>query len=79
MRKILKLTVAEYYCDRCGAQLLGYEEAEFYTNCDIWEEEAQEAGWTEISGKHYCDRCWVYDDDDNPTPREPKQFKTIVR
>lgn len=73
MKKTRTIKVSEYYCDRCGEQLLGYDEAEFYVDADIWEEHSDEVGWREIDGKHYCPDCWHYNDDDDPEPITPPQ------
>ncbi len=72
MKKVRIIKVTGYACDRCYQPLLGYDEAEFYVDADIWEEHADDAGWREIDGKHYCPDCWRYDDDDEPEPK-PKE------
>lgn len=49
-------------CDHCGKML----DDEFW-----WDEQQgmpsilNECGWIECEGRHYCDQCWEYDDDDN--------------
>lgn len=50
-------------CDGCGCEL----EIEDFTVFDDDEEAikdtAKDCGWIEVRGKHYCDDCYCYGDD----------------
>ncbi len=70
MKKTSEIEVAEYFCDRCGSQLLGFEDEKVYVNPDIWKKMADFKNWREIDGKHYCPRCWEFNDyTDEPQPK----------
>ena len=50
-------------CNRCGEQ---YEDGEhsFWSDEDNAIENAMESEWIEEKGKHYCDKCFHYNDED---------------
>ena len=34
-----------------------------------------ECGWIECEGgRHYCDKCWTYDDDDNIETKDGRKW-----
>ena len=33
-----------------------------------------ECGWIECEGRHYCDQCWEYDDDDNIVTKDGRKW-----
>lgn len=52
-------------CDNCGADSNGDSEYSAWGEIDTAEDLAKESGWYCEDGKHYCDKCWSWDDDDN--------------
>ena len=58
--------VKEYFynvkCDRCGN--LANEEL-WRNDVAFAKEDADESGFIEVDGKHYCPDCYTIDDEDN--------------
>ena len=58
--------VKEYFynvkCDRCGK--LANEEL-WGNDVAFAKEDADESGFIEVDGKHYCPDCYTIDDEDN--------------
>ena len=52
-------------CDNCGKDVCDGDDYSGYGDLGSIEDIAMDCGWTEQDGKHYCDDCWSYDDNDN--------------
>lgn len=62
---IVEKTFYAVKCDNCGA--IHNDEGDFPAFWDSKEvswEMAGESNWQKFDGKHYCDECYSYDDDD---------------
>lgn len=55
---IIEKTFYAVVCDGCGQEL----EEDYYDNEKWTEELAEDAGWLVIRGKHYCEDCHHYGD-----------------
>lgn len=51
-------------CDGCNKNLCDGTEFSGWNDKDYLEEMADEENWKAIDGKHYCDECHEYNDDD---------------
>lgn len=60
---ILERTFYGIRCDRCGKDL---ECGEYDSFCDIDDAMvvAKDSGWIKVRGRHYCEECHRYGDDD---------------
>lgn len=59
-------------CDRCGALL---DEEMWCDDPDALRGILGECGWIECEGgRHYCDECWEYDDDDNIVTKDGRKW-----
>ena len=62
---IQKVEMFTVICDNCG------EDAGTDSDYSCWNDEsaareiAMDSDWMEEEGKHYCPKCWSYDDEDN--------------
>lgn len=55
---IIEKTFYGVKCDGCGKEL----EEDYYEEEKWTEEVAQQSGWLVIKGKHYCEDCYHYGD-----------------
>ena len=62
---IKELKIFTVICDNCGADAFEGTEHSGYSDEGFVKEEAIEDGWKEEEEKHYCPKCYKYDDDDN--------------
>jgi len=63
---IQEVTMYTVVCDNCGED--AFTDSDFSCWCDqqVAEEFAKDDwGYIEHEGKHYCPKCYEYDDDDN--------------
>lgn len=51
-----------YICDGCGERFMNDSGNVGYVDNDIWPD-AEDYGWQEIDGKHYCPNCCEYDEE----------------
>ena len=60
-------------CDHCGALL---DEETWWDDKDVIAKDILgECGWIECEGgRHYCDGCWHYDDDDNIVTEDGRKW-----
>ena len=58
-------------CDGCGELL---DEETWYDDKDAIHTILDECGWIECEGRHYCDKCWEYDDDDNIVTKDGRKW-----
>ena len=58
-------------CDHCGKLL---DEEIWYDDKDAIPTILDECGWIECEGRHYCDECWEYDDDDNIVTKDGRKW-----
>lgn len=67
------MVVKEYFynveCDCCHAIA---DEELWHVEESYAKEIAAESNWKELGGKHYCPKCWHYDDDDNIVTNDGK-------
>ena len=54
-------------CDRCGKLS---DEEHWRVDEDLSKENADESGFIEVDGKHYCPDCYTIDDEDNIVIKE---------
>ena len=52
-------------CDNCGVDHNEGGEYSGWSDSGYAEDCARESDWHCEDGKHYCDKCWSWDDDDN--------------
>lgn len=67
-------------CNRCN-ELFDDGEHSFWNDENSAEENAMESEWIEEKGKHYCTKCYEYNDekDENVIKLEfPKHLKTLI-
>ena len=57
------ITMYRCICDNCKTQW--GDDVIAYADPVITWDAAQDSGWIEHEGKHYCGGCWTYDDNDN--------------
>lgn len=63
---IYPVTMYAGKCDTCGAKIkLGGGDYTAYGEEWHIEEDMKNSDWLIKEGKHYCDDCWSYDDEDN--------------
>ena len=63
---IYPVTMYSGKCDNCGTEIkLGGGEYMAYGEKWQVEEDMKNTDWLIQDGKHYCDDCWSYDDEDN--------------
>lgn len=53
-----------YVCDCCGERFMNDSGNVGYIDQDIWSD-AEDYGWHEIDGKHYCPNCCEFDEDND--------------
>ena len=59
-------------CDHCGALL---DEEYWCDDMEALKGILGECGWIECEGgRHYCDECWEYDDDDNIVTKDGRKW-----
>ena len=54
--------IITYICDGCGERFRNDNDNVGYIDLDIWDE-AEDCGWHEIDGNHYCPDCCQYDEE----------------
>jgi hypothetical protein len=60
-----EITMLKLICDRCGKDA-GVGGVYSCWECkEGFDDMFDENGWLSIDGKHYCPKCWEYDDNDN--------------
>ena len=68
------MIIKEYFynvqCDCCGEIA---NETWWNSESDA-KYEANEADYRELGGKHYCPKCYSYDDNDNVITKDGKKF-----
>ena len=52
-------------CDNCGAEAFANDEYTAWNDAQFAEDCASEIGYTIDGEKHYCPKCYEYDDNDN--------------
>lgn len=50
-------------CDNCGADAFDGDEVSAWNTAEFAWDTAEEIGWAEYEGKHYCPVCFRYDDE----------------
>ena len=74
---IRPITIYTVICDRCGKDVnqdeeyLGWKDSGYAVECAVDSYE-----WIELNGKHYCDDCWEWNDEDEVTITSPTSDKT---
>lgn len=70
---IIDRTFHNIKCDHCGALL---DEETWWDDKDVLKNDIlNECGWIECDGgRHYCDECWTYDDDDNIETKDGRKW-----
>lgn len=58
-------------CDCCEALL---DEDTWWNDKDALTQVLDECGWIECEGRHYCDECWIRDDDDNIVTKDGRKW-----
>lgn len=51
-------------CDNCGVDLCENDEFSGWDDIDWLIQGADEANWYTEDGKHYCEECYSWDDED---------------
>ena len=80
MKRETKSIVIE--CDSCGEHFVNGEGFVCYSDDpdgDLIKTEAIDGGWMEIGDKHYCDKCWHWDDDDNIVTKDGHKYNGETR
>ena len=52
-------------CDNCGVDVNEGQEYSCWNDKGYAQDVAMEADWVIEDDKHYCPKCFTYDDDDN--------------
>lgn len=76
---IKEITMFTVICDNCREDSNEGGEYSCWNEAEAALEMAKESGWIEEGGKHYCEKCWLHDDDDNiainkERYKEPKTY-----
>lgn len=58
-------------CDHCRCLL---DEESWYPDETTAEIPLSDTGWRKLGGKHYCEDCWSWDDDDNIVTKDGRKF-----
>ena len=58
-------------CDHCGALL---DEETWCDDAEALKDILDECGWIECEGRHYCNECHHYDDDDNIVTEDGRKW-----
>lgn len=59
-------------CDHCGKL---FDEETWWDDKDaLTGQILDENGWIECEGRHYCDQCWEFDDDDNIVTKDGRKW-----
>ena len=62
---IKEVTMFTVVCDNCGSDANEGEEYSCWNDKGYAIDTAMELDWIEEDDKHYCPKCFTYDDDDN--------------
>ena len=67
---IKPVTMYSVVCDGCG-KVFNVDDMIAWSDKISAVEQANESGWLERKGKHYCPNCWGYDEStDEYVPRQ---------
>lgn len=58
-------------CDHCGSML---DEENWWDDKETCESLLTECNWKKLGDRHYCDKCWEYDDDDNIVTKDGRKW-----
>ena len=59
-------------CDACGRLI---DDETWWDDKDaLTTQILNECNWIECEGRHYCDECWEYDDDDNIVTKDGRKW-----
>ncbi len=70
IKKVINYTVI---CDSCKADAFEHDEYSSWGDEYFAEELAIENDYIEHEGKHYCPKCYEYNDNDNLIIKTPEQ------
>ncbi len=70
---IKKVTNYTVICDSCKADALEHDEYVSWNDDSFAESCALENDYIEHEGKHYCPKCYEYDDNDDLIIKTPEQ------
>lgn len=62
---VKELTMYTVVCDNCGKDVNEGEEYSCWNDKSFAQDIAMEADWLKEEDKHYCPKCFTYDDNDN--------------
>ena len=63
-------------CDACGRLI---DDETWWDDKDaLTTQILDDCNWIECEGRHYCDECWEYDDDDNIVTKDGASGRTSI-
>jgi hypothetical protein len=62
---IKEVTMFTVVCDNCGVDVNEGQEYSCWNDKGFAEDMAMDADWIKEDDKHYCPKCFSYDDEDN--------------
>jgi len=73
-----EIKVYSVICDNCGTDFMFEEGSCFVEKKDAISHAEAELNYLIIDGKHYCEDCWHYDDNDHIIVNKERACSTTV-